>query len=1691
MVEKKAVFTGALVASTPAPPARLELREAGERAPAVAPGVAPTRPVSNPIYEGAISEPTAESVFERKAAAQALIDVLRVQLESAKDKSRRGRLHYEWARLLEEPLGDLAGALEHYQKAHEATPEHEPSIVGARRVRLRRGEYEAALPWFDAQLRLARTPLARAELAYEKAMWLEGPLGRPGEARKALEAARELSPHDAALQRALSRARRRDQAWVELERSLEAQAQDADEDAGLSAARLAERARLVEVKRRDLDGAAALLQSAFGKASGATVALSDLERLHGAQRPHELAALLEEKVRLSQDPQVRAAVLVRLARVHVDRLGELDAGARALERAHAEQPADAVTLRELSLVYERAGDTAGLRSALERRVQLSGSRDEKLELLGRLGLSSERELGDAAAAIADYERARALDPAHPGITDALLRLYERAGDAERRIVVLLGIAEGAQLPARRAEALFQVATIEERERGQRERAVAALEQALGIAPGHTAAFAALTRLLAEFGRHVDLVEQYERAVERAEDDATAFVWLFKIGRVHEDALGAPGRALDAYQRILARSPHHLDALLAAERAAARAGDSAARVGLLETQAHLLPAPRKLQLLTRAAELAAVELGSESRALSLLDQVLALDARFAPALDALRRVHERAGRVTDLIAVYEKELALASDGPSRARLCFAIGELYERQLAQDEPAIAHYKKALEHDANHEPSSHALVRRLLAAERYDELARQAAREVERHAEPAQKAEWALRLGQLYENRLKKLPEALKAYELAATHAPGSRQAIDGRQRILAASANHKALVAALDEDAATTSEPLVRLQARLRAAEVLRDELGQLDEAAARYVAVLEEQPGHVGALLALEHLWGELGDPAALVRVLNQQVESLAHLPERVAALRELVRLGAGSTEPQPALAAILQHLPDDRRALERLELEHLRSGDSVGLARVDAVLSRDEASPALAAAHATRWAEQLEGHEPWKALGHYRRALQLDPENIAAARGISRVATTSTDPSLLLEAAEAEARVTADVASAARLFAAAAEALRARGDTEGAAAALERALAVDPEQFAAARALHELLTASGGFDRLVDSLSSAAQRATSQQARTGHWIAVARTHANHRGDLPAALTALLRVEKSEPNHPATLLELGELYMRDKQFQQAATRFERAAKLSLSPAQLLQTRLRLAALYQEHLGRAADARRLLGEVLEGEPLHREALRRLIALQMAERDSSAVETARAWVQASEGAEKAEGSTTLGRLYRDGGRFDEARAAFEAAVELVGVGEPGAGADLRQLLAERGDREGWEGYARALTRFIESGRAPEATAEAYVELGRVYLDELSDANRGFPALERGLAALPEARALRVEYSSRLMHARRHAQALDELRKLLALEPARVDTWRDLVTTFDALGRNAEAHLAHGPLVLAGGGNELVRSTWQARVARPALVPADALDASTLQLFSPDVSAEAETFLSQLSELGTKLFGPGLERFQLSSRDRVSSRSTHPLRPLFDRVLRAFGVAEMDLYPASEYEGAATLVLTDPLGLVVPRSFAGLSEVEQVFVFSRFVASVARGPYLVDVLNDPELNDLVLAGGRWVEPRFAPNRSSGGDLEAIGRRIGKALPWLAKGRFEEAARRFVQSRPVDGAALGLALRRAALRTALVVADDVSPLLLLQRTRGAVVGLTPEESKAAQLDLLQWWVSEPSIEARKRAGLL
>src|SRR5690606_2378227 len=134
-----------------------------------------------------------------------------------------------------------------------------------------------------------------------------------------------------------------------------------------------------------------------------------------------LVQVLERQLGAAVDPEAQRALLLRIAAVSEERIGDGQAGIRALERALDLDPAHAETREALAAAYRRAGRLHDLAILLGRARDLASDPAERFDLQTRLAGLYETDLEDDDKAREAWALAHELDGDRPEPLDALER----------------------------------------------------------------------------------------------------------------------------------------------------------------------------------------------------------------------------------------------------------------------------------------------------------------------------------------------------------------------------------------------------------------------------------------------------------------------------------------------------------------------------------------------------------------------------------------------------------------------------------------------------------------------------------------------------------------------------------------------------------------------------------------------------------------------------------------------------------------------------------------------------------------------------------------------------------------------------------------------------------------------------------------------------------------------------------------------------------------------------------------------------------------------------------------------------------------------------------------------------------------------------------------------------------------------
>lgn len=500
---------------------------------------------------------------------------------------------------------------------------------------------------------------------------------------------------------------------------------------------------------------------------------------------------------LVDDPEAKANLWRRRAKIYRDALGRDGEAYRCLKEAHACAPADPEIAHQLRTAAMVRGEWALAASMLYREIAAAPDPRERGALHLELAMIFEEKLDDAAQAQVNYEQALAFDPTIPAAKFPLARRYEQIGrysDAAR-----LYLEAGASARAADRPALLQAAArsraaanangphaqlagkLDRAETdGDRDAAVELAHQLWRAEPGHPAAFrvlASLHRVAGDLDALTELTTlRTSRTDTTSEDRASA--WLDVARLAHE--VGKLEQAARAYDLALIEEPGHAGALDARGALAFKLGDWATADLIYRD---LAPEDSVLGIddLALRRSMIAENLGRHEEALELAKQAAAAAPgrydvmmrvqHLATATGELRTAIDAAKSVLDLIP-------LDDDDTSR-RTRHQLVELH-RMVGEFDEAIRQLEMIVRDHPHHAPSIEMLAEMYIAKGDWQTATRYLYQLVPLAPTPGERAERLYRLGEAVLVHLGDVDRAddvfLRASDLDPAHIPTLRRLLD---------------------------------------------------------------------------------------------------------------------------------------------------------------------------------------------------------------------------------------------------------------------------------------------------------------------------------------------------------------------------------------------------------------------------------------------------------------------------------------------------------------------------------------------------------------------------------------------------------------------------------------------------------------------------------------------------------------------------------------------------------------------------------------------------------------------------------------------------------------------------------------------------------------------------------------------------
>jgi tetratricopeptide (TPR) repeat protein len=1244
-----------------------------------------------------------------------LVAALQKGAVEAIDPDLQAQLWIASAKLLENPLGRSADAVEAWRAALVARPDDRDVFLALERLLAGAGRASELVEVLERHLEMAVDGDERKVIAKRIAHLYEDALKEAERAVRAWETVLEIDPNEGEALESLAQLHLASLSYQELA-DVYARKIDITERADERRMLFLQSARVYEENLGDAERAVEQLRALLVETPGDGEALAELDRILTAEgRQADLLEVLDARIAGAKDAPGRDELAFRAARLTETELSDVEGaigryaqilaaspqhpGAR--EALYAIARGDDYRLPAVGVLepLERAAKRwDGVVELLELRLGAEDAVPERLALLAEIARIEEKERRDVGSAFAAWARALTEDATVDEPREALERLAAASKDWARL----------ADVYAERMEATFdadlqrmmamRLASLYESELPDLERAAEYLRKAQSLPGDEEPVLTALERVLRKLGKGAEdeLSQVLAREAELANDPAAQADFLAALGSLRMGPLADPEGALAAFRDAVERAPSH-------------AAAHAALIGLVdrpETQ--------------------------------------------EGALDVLEPLAEARGDYQELVALYGRRVELRDDRSERAHWLRKIADVAAEQLHQPDLAIEALGRAL----LEEPAAGGALDDLERIAGAAQLPAAGAEKVEAAlagAEPDAAQELALRAARLYQEAGDRAA-AERLYTRVLDHDAENADALVALEGLYRTGGAPARLAAVLERRSAAELDPQVR---RTRLLEAARLHEGQADLAAA--VAALQQlraaDEEDVEALKELARLHEALGQAPELCAVLAERarltddVRQRAQLWSRVGELRlTLLNDLDGAAD---AYREALDGAPDDVLALSALEAIEDRRGDfstlqEVLMRRLGSASGADQVAVLLKLA---RNAEQKLSDVD-QAVGFLRQLLEADPGNGFGYLELERILRAAERwydlVEVLAKHADMEAAAGRKPTELALRVAVANVWEKDLDSPESAAEALEKVLEVAPDNVPALLSLARLHERNERWDEASEVLRRAAEN-THEPAEMAEIHFRSATILQSKEADPAEIeAALLRAIDADPGHRPTLEALEKIAREAKDDERLANILD--LELQTAPDDDERRRLlrEIAGLYGGPLGQLSAALPYLERLVALEPTEISGREQLAeALIAAGRTDQATriigELIAELTKARRGKETARWQTRLGTMAEARGDAAGAAQSFNAAYKLD-PSQPATIAALGRLAYRRSDFDAARKFYRSLLlQNFDEATAGVSKAEVYLMLGRMHV-LANEAPKARNMFERGLEIDPK---------------------------------------------------------------------------------------------------------------------------------------------------------------------------------------------------------------------------------------------------------------------------------------------------------------------------------------------------------------
>ena len=715
----------------------------------------------------------------------------------------------------------------------------------------------------------------------------------------------------------------------------------------------------------------------------------------------------------------------------------------------------------------------------------------------------------------------------------------------------------------KAMLLYEKGALLEDRLGQRKEARRAYAAALELDDGNPSILKAFERASTLAAEWDDVERAMEREANAVSSDARHRAALTAArARIADARKADPGRAIELYRTALALDPRAPGALAALKTLLYEHERWRDLIVVLEEEALQAGTPETRALARyRIAKLHLDRLGSLDEAITALESAARESPGDPMVQGELARVYELGKRWGKLTEVLEAVAASTGSTGERVALMHRIGQIAEERLDDAERAIGWYRRALDSDPAYVPALQALGKLYAQRGHFTALIAMHLGEAGAARDGARRAAAHARVAEILERKLGNVDQAIEHHARALGLVPGYAPSFKALARLYSQGNRHRELAELYERAVDLARDDETKITYLFKIGRIHEDVLSAPLSALTAYQRILKIDPGHLGALHALQRA-AERGEAwEELVRALDDEATRTADKADRAALVHRAAEVAeehlgdvAGAITRYKSVLSLEPTYAPALSSLGRLQYAAGRFEDLLATYQLELAVTTKGGPTAALLYKMGELAEERLGRSE-DAMRHYRAAIEADPHHLTAIRALARLESERGQWKEVVRLLEIELGAHDDKPARARIAFRIGEVYENRiQDRVKALAAYERALEHAPDFRPALDGRSRLLERAKEYDKLVGALEREAELSKDPALAVVATQRAAEIFRDHLGDPQRAVAAFRQALEMEPNHLGALLSLEPLHAELAQKEELSQALEGQARV---------------------------------------------------------------------------------------------------------------------------------------------------------------------------------------------------------------------------------------------------------------------------------------------------------------------------------------------------------------------------------------------------------------------------------------------------------------------------------------------------------------------------------------------------------